>query len=82
MGYSEGNFIHLRSLIADYLKGNMEIFNEIAFEDEYQISRETYIAEIETGRRWGSALEILCAVNILNISVNVFLRYGKSKFCS
>jgi hypothetical protein len=31
IGYSEGKFIHLRSLIADYLRGNMEIFNEMKY---------------------------------------------------
>ena len=75
MGYAEVHYDSLRSLVCEYQRSNPSVFDEHYFEEEeYNITREQYIQEISTGRRWGGALEIACIVEILQVSINVFLR--------
>ena len=73
MGYAEVHYDSLRSLVCEYQRSNPSVFDEHYFEEEeYNITREQYIQEISTGKRWGGALEIACIVEILQVSIKIY----------
>ena len=70
---NEDSFI-IRQMICDYLQENKDIIDGIETHEVLKFecdSAESYISNMRITSSWGGAIEIQCACNIWNLTINV-----------